>query len=136
MTVLTGDEHFTFHGVPINRLLCDFWTWQSDYMFHSPLRTVLAEFIVAAALDIDTASGHVRAGFLRYKDHLISLNCKPADVIVLCQYCGSLSGNEDFLQLDNWQFFVSAEPFSRRLICCDYENLRGAINTVIGGTKL
>lgn len=55
MKALTGDEHFTFNGVPINRLLNDFWSWQASDLLSNTLRGALAEYIVATALDIDTS---------------------------------------------------------------------------------
>lgn len=54
MAILTGNEHFTFSGMPINKLLIDFWAWNSSDLLNNTLRGALAEFIVAAGLDIDT----------------------------------------------------------------------------------
>ena len=54
MKSLTGNEHFLYNGVPINRLLLDFWSWQASELLSNTLRGALAEFIVATALDIDT----------------------------------------------------------------------------------
>ena len=56
MTMLTGNEHFMYNGSPINRLLLDFWAWQASDLLSNTLRGALAEYIVATALDIDTAS--------------------------------------------------------------------------------
>lgn len=55
MKSLTGDEHFTFNGVTINRLLNDFWSWQASDLLSNTLRGALAEYIVATALDVDTS---------------------------------------------------------------------------------
>jgi hypothetical protein len=49
----TGDEHFYFDGSPIGFLLNDFWRWQSSDLLMNTTRGILAEFIVAQALDID-----------------------------------------------------------------------------------
>ena len=53
MERLTGDEHFTYEGSPINRLLNDFWAWQASDLLTNSIRGALAEYIVATALDID-----------------------------------------------------------------------------------
>lgn len=50
----TGDEHFHIDGMPAGYLLNDFWRWQSSDLLNNTLRGVLAEFIVAKALGIDT----------------------------------------------------------------------------------
>lgn len=55
MKTLTGDEHFTSQGIPINRLLNDFWAWQSSDLLNNSIRGALAEYIVATSLDIDTS---------------------------------------------------------------------------------
>ena len=55
MKTLTGDEHFMLDGKPVNFLLNDFWAWQASDLLNNALRGVLAEFIVARALGIDTA---------------------------------------------------------------------------------
>lgn len=59
MKTLTGNEHFMFNGVPINRLLLDFWSWQASELLSNTLRGALAEYIVATALDIDNGDGRV-----------------------------------------------------------------------------
>lgn len=55
MERLTGNEHFTFDGTPINRLLNDFWSWQASDLLVNSVRGALAEYIVATALDIDNS---------------------------------------------------------------------------------
>ena len=62
--MLTGNEHFLYNGVPINRLLLDFWAWQASDLLSNTLRGALAEYIVATALDIDTKGS--RTGFFEY----------------------------------------------------------------------
>ena len=57
--MLTGNEHFLYNGVPINRLLLDFWAWQASDLLSNTLRGALAEFIVATALDIDTSDSRI-----------------------------------------------------------------------------
>ncbi len=54
MDILTGDEHFLYNGVPINRLLNDFWAWQSSDLLDVYTRGAMAEYIVATALGIDS----------------------------------------------------------------------------------
>lgn len=51
-TVLTGDEHIMFDGMPTGYLLHDFWAWASSDLLNNTLRGSYAEFIVAAALDL------------------------------------------------------------------------------------
>lgn len=55
MSIYTGDEHFTSEGMPANYLLSDFWAWQASDLLNNTLRGVLAEFIVAKALGLDTS---------------------------------------------------------------------------------
>lgn len=54
MNRLTGNEHFTFDDMPIGKLLCDFWAWNSSDLLSNTLQGALAEFIVAASLELDT----------------------------------------------------------------------------------
>ena len=54
MKTLTGNEHFYFDGMPTNFLLNDFWAWQASDLLNNALRGVMAEFITATALDLDT----------------------------------------------------------------------------------
>ena len=51
--IMTGDEHFTFYGMPINKLFSDFVMWYSSDLLDISIRGPLAEFIVAQALEID-----------------------------------------------------------------------------------
>ena len=50
MQVLTGNEHLKFDGMPINRLLSDFWKWNSSDLLNNTMRGAFAEFIIATAL--------------------------------------------------------------------------------------
>lgn len=54
MQTLTGNEHFTYEGMPVGVLLNDFWAWNSSDLLNNTLRGALAEFIVASAIGIDT----------------------------------------------------------------------------------
>ena len=54
MQTLTGNEHFTYEGMPVGVLLNDFWAWNSSDLLNNTLRGALAEFIVASAVGIDT----------------------------------------------------------------------------------
>lgn len=55
MERLSGNEHFYFDGMPTGFLLNDFWAWQASDLLNNALRGVLAEFIVATALENDTS---------------------------------------------------------------------------------
>lgn len=59
MKVLTGDEHLKYDGMPINRLLSDFWKWNSSDLLNNTMRGAFAEFIIASALDIDLTTPHI-----------------------------------------------------------------------------
>ena len=48
----TGNELFSFRGKSVGYQLSDFWSWQASDLLSNTLRGVLAEFIVAKALDI------------------------------------------------------------------------------------
>ena len=48
----TGSEPFHSGGVPINRTLLDFWRWSSADLISNTLRGVLAEYLVACALNL------------------------------------------------------------------------------------
>lgn len=54
MKTLTGNEHFTYDGMPAGILLNDFWAWNSSDLLNNTLRGALAEFLVASAIGIDT----------------------------------------------------------------------------------
>jgi len=49
----TGNEHFTYDDMPVNRLLSDFLMWVSSDLTNSVTRSILAEYIVSSALDLD-----------------------------------------------------------------------------------
>ncbi|MGD0572847.1 MAG: hypothetical protein ABSB11_07470 [Sedimentisphaerales bacterium] len=49
----TGEEHFRQSGSVISLKLLDFWAWAYSDYFSNTARGVLAEFIVARALEID-----------------------------------------------------------------------------------
>lgn len=53
MKKLTGNENFLYEGMPINKSLLDFWSWQSSDLLNSSIRGALAEYIVATSLDLD-----------------------------------------------------------------------------------
>lgn len=55
ISVYTGNEHFSSEGMPAGYLLTDFWAWQASDLLNNTLRGVLAEFIVAKALGLDTS---------------------------------------------------------------------------------
>lgn len=52
----TGSEEFILNGKSQDFKLIDFWRWQSSDLLDNTLRGVLAEFIVAKALGVDTES--------------------------------------------------------------------------------
>ncbi len=49
----TGEENFTFNNSAINVKLLDFWKWSQADLVSNATRGVLAEFIVASALELD-----------------------------------------------------------------------------------
>ena len=53
MKRLSGDEHFSFAGKQEERKIVDFWSWHSSVLLADTTRAILAEYIVAMALDID-----------------------------------------------------------------------------------
>ena len=55
MKILTGNEHFTYEGMPARILLNDFWAWSSSDLLNNTLRGALAEFLVASAIGVDTS---------------------------------------------------------------------------------
>lgn len=73
--IMTGDEHFTFYGMPINKLFSDFVMWYSSDLLDISIRGPLAEFIVAQALEIDfTEARSDNQGFdLRYKGNCLEI---------------------------------------------------------------
>lgn len=77
MKVLTGDEHLKFDGMPINRLLSDFWKWNSSDLLNNTMRGAFAEFIVATALDLDLTTTHIdwESYDLRHNDKMIEVKC-------------------------------------------------------------
>lgn len=77
MQVLTGNEHLKFDGMPINRLLSDFWKWNSSDLLNNTMRGAFAEFIVATALDLDLTTTHIdwESYDLRHGDEMIEVKC-------------------------------------------------------------
>ncbi|WXL26985.1 hypothetical protein WG219_05850 [Ectopseudomonas mendocina] len=51
LTLKTGTEPFTAGGQPVGRDLQSFWRWAFSDVLNNALRGVLAEYIVASALD-------------------------------------------------------------------------------------
>jgi hypothetical protein len=54
LTRKTGNEHFKSNGQPLESTLLDFWQWALSDLANNVLRGVLAEYIVAEALGIET----------------------------------------------------------------------------------
>lgn len=50
----TGDEHFSSKAQPLELTLLDFWQWFASDLANNVLRGVLAEYIVAKGLGIET----------------------------------------------------------------------------------
>src|SRR4051812_27280372 len=48
----TGDEPFSLNGQPLGITLREFWQWSSSDLVDNTLRGILAEYIVASALDL------------------------------------------------------------------------------------
>lgn len=55
----TGDEQISFRGAGTGVCLRDFWGWAYSDLLENTLRGTYAEFIVAAALGIDTSDVRV-----------------------------------------------------------------------------
>ena len=53
--IKSGEEVFLYNGKNIGANLLDFWKWSISDLVSNATRGALAEFIVAKALDIDTA---------------------------------------------------------------------------------
>ncbi|MDB9494141.1 hypothetical protein PN441_17120 [Spirulina major CS-329] len=51
-----GDEPFVVNGEAIGKRLADFWQWSTSDLLSNALRGVLAEYIVASALEADQGS--------------------------------------------------------------------------------
>ena len=77
MQVLTGNEHLKFDDMPINRLLLDFWKWNSSDLLNNTMRGAFAEFIIATALDLDLTTTHVdwESYDLLWEDKKIEVKC-------------------------------------------------------------
>ena len=56
MEKMTGNECFYYNNSSTGYLLNDFWQWSASDLLNNTQRGVLAEFIVAKALDIETYS--------------------------------------------------------------------------------
>lgn len=70
----TGDEHFTFDGMPTNRLLSDFLFWVSSDLTNNMTRSILAEYIVSSALDLDISLRQTDEPYrIPYKDIIIEV---------------------------------------------------------------
>ena len=48
----TGQESFSFNGKQLSENVLSFWQWSSSELLGNALRGVLAEFIVASAIDV------------------------------------------------------------------------------------
>ena len=53
LPLLTGKEPLADNGKPLGPLLIDFWRWSTSDLVDNTVRGVLAEFVVASALNID-----------------------------------------------------------------------------------
>ena len=118
--MLTGNEHFLYNGVPINRLLLDFWAWQASDLLSNTLRGALAEYIVATALDIDSEDS--RTGFyeydLLYGDTRIEVKSsaylqtwerdadRRSDIYVFCLFTEKDRASANPMLLEQWTFYV------------------------------
>lgn len=50
--LLDGHEEFHGHGVAQSLQLIDYWRWSGSFLADNTTRGILAEFLVAAALDL------------------------------------------------------------------------------------
>lgn len=53
---MTGNEHFSANGNELSLTMSDFWRWAYSDLSNNIHRSVLAEYIVASALNITTLS--------------------------------------------------------------------------------
>ncbi len=67
----TGNEPLTFNGESTGLYIRDFWSWGFSNLLDNTLRGIYAEFIVAAALDIDLSAERV--------------NWEPWDLTMRCE---------------------------------------------------
>ena len=118
----TGDEHFTYDGMPTNRLLSDFLFWVSSDLTNSVTRSILAEYIVSSALDLDVTLRQTNEPYrLTYNGNIIevkssayiqSLNnnvltsrkstssvCLTISTVRRLNLCNSNNGSSTFYQL-------------------------------------
>jgi hypothetical protein len=55
-TVKSGNEPLNYNGQPLKFTLLDFWRWSASDILSNTTRGILAEFIVATAVNIDAAN--------------------------------------------------------------------------------
>ena len=73
--LLTGDELFTFYGMPINKSFLDFAMWYVSDILNSGNRGAMMEYVVACALDIefDEARTDNQSWDLKYRETYIEI---------------------------------------------------------------
>lgn len=54
----SGDEAFHNDGKPLDITLLDFWRWHASDLMSNALRGIIAEFIVASALNVNQSIRH------------------------------------------------------------------------------
>ena len=109
----TGDEHFTYDGMPTNRLLSDFLFWVSSDLTNSVTRSILAEYIVSSALDLDVTLRQTNEPYrLTYNnsididDNEIVKRERKSKVYVFCLLDNLNRDTIEPLQLEQWKFYV------------------------------
>lgn len=129
----TGIEHFVYNDKPVSQVI-DFWRWQGSDLLNNSLRGILAEFIVATALNIESttrvewdlydltyreckieikSSAYIQVWEQkklyspRFDIHkIVSLGKRTSDLYVFCLYNEKVKANVDPLNLHLWDFWT------------------------------
>lgn len=118
MITLTGNEHFTYDGMPIGLLLSDFWSWSSSDLLNNTLRGALAEFIVGSALGSAYLQSWEQSKLSRiqfsirpsrswtsdsgYSDTIV----RQSDIYVFCLFACKEKSSSNPLDLTQWEFYI------------------------------
>ena len=156
-TTYNGDKHFTDNDMPTTFLLSDFYSWLSTDMTTPAVRNLLAEYIVATALEIEqegkaypclyygshsiavSSSGYVQTSV----GGLVSPTFKApskADIYIFCLHEHLNRNTFDLMKLEQWTFFIidkqlpDNQPLTVSVIkalstyMVKYNELKGAID--------
>jgi len=134
MKTLNGTEQFYFESNPNVAQVSDFWRWQGSDLLSNALRGILAEFIVARALQIESiARVEWDLYDLIYKDFKLEVKSsayiqsweqekltvprfdihksvrmgrRASDLYIFCLFNEKVRENADPLNLKLWDFWV------------------------------